>query len=127
MKRKTRVSGVRKLAGGKIERKAARRNRAGGQVVRRKLGTRTGAGVKGAGKTSRSAKIGSLKASGEGWGIGRDPLTGSRGGPRANKKRITLYLDADVLAWFKEKPKYQKEINRALREVMRGGGDRYGE
>jgi uncharacterized protein (DUF4415 family) len=37
---------------------------------------------------------------------------------RENKKRITLFLDADVLAWFKEKPKYQKEINRALREVM---------
>jgi len=30
-----------------------------------------------------------------------------------------MYLDADVLAWFKQKPRYQKEINRALWKVMR--------
>ncbi|MFZ3262793.1 MAG: BrnA antitoxin family protein [Terriglobales bacterium] len=35
------------------------------------------------------------------------------------KKRVTMYLDADVLAWYRAKgPGYQWEINRALRKVM---------
>jgi len=35
------------------------------------------------------------------------------------KKRVTLNLDADVLAWFRELGRgYQWEINRALRKVM---------
>ncbi len=35
------------------------------------------------------------------------------------KKRVTMGLDADVLAWCREKgPGYQWEINRALRKVM---------
>lgn len=35
------------------------------------------------------------------------------------KKRITLYLDADVLAFFKDQgPRYQRLINWTLREVM---------
>jgi uncharacterized protein (DUF4415 family) len=35
------------------------------------------------------------------------------------KKRVTLYLDADVLAWFRGPRRgYQREINRALRKVM---------
>jgi len=37
---------------------------------------------------------------------------------RPPKKRITLFLDADVLAWFREEPKYTQRINQALREVM---------
>jgi uncharacterized protein (DUF4415 family) len=35
------------------------------------------------------------------------------------KKSVTLRMDADVVAWFKEQgPKYQSRINRALRELM---------
>jgi len=35
------------------------------------------------------------------------------------KKRVTLNLDADVLAWFRELGRgYQWEMNRALRKVM---------
>jgi uncharacterized protein (DUF4415 family) len=35
------------------------------------------------------------------------------------KKRVTLNLDADVLAWFRGPGRgYQREINRALRRVM---------
>ncbi len=38
---------------------------------------------------------------------------------RPIKQQITLRVDADVLAWFKEKPgKYQTLINQALREYM---------
>ena len=38
---------------------------------------------------------------------------------RLPKKRVTIDLDADVLAWFRELgPGYQWEINRALRKVM---------
>jgi len=41
-------------------------------------------------------------------------------GRRTAKKRITLYLDADVLAWFRAQgPRYQRRINGALRKVMR--------
>lgn len=36
---------------------------------------------------------------------------------RPIKQQITLRVDADVLAWFKEKPgKYQALMNQALRE-----------
>jgi uncharacterized protein (DUF4415 family) len=35
------------------------------------------------------------------------------------KKRVTVDLDADVLAWFRGPGRgYQREINRALRKVM---------
>jgi len=37
---------------------------------------------------------------------------------REPKKRITLFLDADVLAWLREEPKYQTRINRVLREIV---------
>jgi len=38
------------------------------------------------------------------------------------KKRVTLNLDADVLAWFRGMERgYQWEINRTLRRVMEGG------
>ena len=36
------------------------------------------------------------------------------------KKRVTLRLDADVLAWFKKRGRgYQTRINQALAAVMR--------
>jgi uncharacterized protein (DUF4415 family) len=39
---------------------------------------------------------------------------------RPIKTRITLRLDADVLAWFKKQGRgYQTRINRALRKVMK--------
>jgi len=38
---------------------------------------------------------------------------------RLPKKRVTLNLDADVLAWFREMGRgYQWEVNRVLRRVM---------
>ena len=40
---------------------------------------------------------------------------------RLPKKRVTLNLDADVLAWFRGMGRgYQWEINKALRRVMEG-------
>ncbi|MGA2424680.1 MAG: BrnA antitoxin family protein [Terriglobales bacterium] len=40
---------------------------------------------------------------------------------RLPKKRVTLNMDADVLAWFRGMGRgYQWEINRALRKVMVG-------
>ncbi|MGA2979138.1 MAG: BrnA antitoxin family protein [Terriglobales bacterium] len=79
---------------------------------------RVGRGRKAGGVKIASRRIARLKASGEG---GSDPLVASGAGRRPVKKRITLYLDADVLAWFKQKPRYQKEINRALWKVTREG------
>lgn len=82
-------------------------------------------------RVSKTGKVASLKASGDGKpgcsangaklsGSGGDPLAASRGWRRPPKKRVTMYLDADVLAWFREQgPGYQKEISRVLREVMR--------
>jgi uncharacterized protein (DUF4415 family) len=40
---------------------------------------------------------------------------------RIPKKRVTINLDADVVAWFRGMGRgYQWEINRALRKVMEG-------
>ena len=80
---------------------------------------RVGRGRKAGGGKIAGRRIGSLKASGEG---GDAPLATFRAWRRPIKKRVTLYLDADVLAWFKQKPRYQKEINRALWKVMREEG-----
>ncbi len=39
---------------------------------------------------------------------------------RPIKKPVTLRLDADVIAWFKESGRgYQTRINRALRKLMK--------
>ena len=39
---------------------------------------------------------------------------------RPVKKQITIRLDADVLAWFRNlEGKYQSQINMALREYMK--------
>jgi uncharacterized protein (DUF4415 family) len=47
---------------------------------------------------------------------------------RRNKKLITMFLDADVLAWFQEQgPGYQTRINRALRKLMLEERKRSGE
>jgi uncharacterized protein (DUF4415 family) len=42
--------------------------------------------------------------------------------PRNIKVRVTMYLDSDIVAFFKDLsekgPRYQTQINTALREVM---------
>jgi uncharacterized protein (DUF4415 family) len=81
---------------------------------------RVGRGQKPDGVRIASRRIVRLKASG--GGSGDAPLATSRPWSRPVKKRITLYLDADVLAWFKQKPRYQREINRVLWKVMREEG-----
>ncbi len=103
MKPTKRVSGGGKRATGKIAGRAAsvKRKTAKGKIAR-------GKSVKG--------RIASLRASEA--GMEGKSLAALRLCRRPNKKRITIFLDADVLAWFKEMPKYQKEINLALREVM---------
>ena len=77
----------------------------------------------------RGGKVGNLRASaGAGrrstaerewlreWREGRQELERWRKVP---KKRVTLNLDADVLAWFRGKGRgYQWEINKALRRAM---------
>jgi len=85
------------------------------RVGRRKIGHR-----KIAGRKVVSGRIPRLKAAAEAGGEEANPAR-SRARHRANKKRITLYLDADVLAWFKQKPRYQREINRALWRLMKEG------
>jgi hypothetical protein len=44
---------------------------------------------------------------------------------RPIKKLVTIRLDADVVAWFKERAanrRYQTEINRVLRQLMVANG-----
>jgi uncharacterized protein (DUF4415 family) len=51
---------------------------------------------------------------------GEGPLTQWRGYRKQNKKQIGLYLDADVLAWFKREGRgYQTRINLALWKMMK--------
>jgi uncharacterized protein (DUF4415 family) len=65
-------------------------------------------------------KISRLRASAEGDGGPPTRLQQRRRSYKALKKQITLYLDADVLEWFKRAGRgYQTRINRALWEVMR--------
>jgi len=81
-------------------------------------------------RVKRSGSVASLKAS-SGWGdersTGRQPAWRGwrkraaelRRWRQVPKKRVTVNLDADVLAWFREMGRgYQWEINRALRKVM---------
>mgnify|MGYP006150748803 CR=1 FL=1 len=38
---------------------------------------------------------------------------------RPNKQTVTIRLDADVVAWLKDRePKYQTAVNRVLRDYM---------
>jgi len=90
MKAAKKVSGGGKRARGKIAGRAARANKstARGKIARGSVG---------------EGKIADLKASEA--GMERNSLTALRLWRRENKKRITLFLDADVLARVKEKPK----------------------
>jgi len=70
-------------------------------------------------RVTKGRKIGRLRASAEDSGRegGGSADIGRMYKPR--KKRVTLRLDADVLAWFKKQGHgYQTRINRALRGVM---------
>ena len=64
-------------------------------------------------------KISRLRASAEGDEGPPPRLQERRRYYKAIKKQITLYLDADVLDWFKRAGRgYQTRINRALWKVM---------
>jgi uncharacterized protein (DUF4415 family) len=83
-------------------------------------------------RVTKNRQIARLRASGSvehGRSTGGGPsLTRKIWGKRARelkdwrrvaKKRVTLNLDADVLAWFRGMGRgYQWEINRTLRRVM---------
>lgn len=71
-------------------------------------------------KVRHSRKIGRLRASAES-GEESDVLWPSRSRMyKPRKKRVTLRLDADVLAWFKKAGHgYQTRINRALAAWIR--------
>jgi uncharacterized protein (DUF4415 family) len=67
---------------------------------------------------SDGGKTGSSTTVAAGKDSGSDRLLESRRG-RHQKKRVTMFLDADVLAWFKgQGRRYQSEINQVLRTVM---------
>ena len=70
-------------------------------------------------RVTKGRRIARIKASAEDSGReGRwSPEMGKMYKPL--KKRVTLRLDADVLAWFKKQGHgYQTRINRVLRAVM---------
>ena len=77
-------------------------------------------------RLSRKRRVVSLKACDGDFTRGADQpggtadsQTASRRARRPLKKRVTMYMDAEVLAWFKSRgPRYQREINRVLRRVM---------
>ena len=82
-------------------------------------------------RVTRHRKVGRLRAAAdEGkrpWG----PEPGRCYGPgflRTTKKRVTLNLDADVLAWFRKQGRgYQTTINRELWKFMMEERKRSGE
>jgi uncharacterized protein (DUF4415 family) len=91
--------------------------------------------MKGKKRVRRRGRVASLRASG---GVEHESAMSRRKQWRERqlelrrwlelpKKRVTLNLDADVLAWFRGMGRgYQWEINKALRRVMererRAGG-----
>ena len=82
-------------------------------------------------RVTRHPKVGRLRAAAdEGkrpWG----PEPGRCYGPgflRTTKKRVTLNLDADVLAWFRKQGRgYQTRINQELRKFVTEERKRSGE
>jgi uncharacterized protein (DUF4415 family) len=73
-------------------------------------------------RVTRRQKVRRIEAAADEW---KRPWEQERGrcyGPgflRTKKKRVTLSLDADVLAWFQKQGRgYQTRINQALREAM---------
>jgi hypothetical protein len=70
-------------------------------------------------RASGSVEQGRSTNDGDRWREWRERQLELKRWLRLPKKRVTLNLDADVLAWFRELGRgYQWEINRALRRVM---------
>jgi uncharacterized protein (DUF4415 family) len=87
--------------------------------MQNKLRTRvTGAGAAKARRTTRRKTI-TLMASAEEPKNAHAMVEQFQRMYKARKKAVTLRLDADVLAWFKQEGRgYQTRINRALRGLM---------
>jgi len=68
---------------------------------------------------SGSVEQGRTANDGDPWREWRERHRELRDWLRLPKKRVTLNLDADVLAWFRGMGRgYQWEINKVLRKVM---------
>src|ERR1039458_10696203 len=79
-------------------------------------------------RASGSVEQGRSTNDGDRWREWRERQLELKRWLRLPKKRVTLNLDGDVLAWFRGMGRgYQWEINKALRKVMEEGlraGDR---
>ena len=83
-------------------------------------------------RVRRGGKVANLKASSgvehqrstrdrESWRTWAERQAALKRWRQLPKKRVTLNLDADVLAWFRGMGRgYQWEMNRRLRRVMEG-------
>jgi uncharacterized protein (DUF4415 family) len=72
-------------------------------------------------RASASVEQGRSANDGDRWREWRERQLELKRWHRLPKKRVTLNLDADVLAWFRGMGRgYQWEINKALRRVMEG-------
>lgn len=70
-------------------------------------------------RASGSVEQGRSTNDGDRWREWRERQLELKGWLRLPKKRVTLNLDADVLAWFRGMGRgYQWEINKALRRVV---------
>jgi len=81
-------------------------------------------------RVNRRGRVASLRASGsveqghstndgDRWREWRERQLELKSWRRLPKKRVTLNLDADVLAWYRKMGRgYQWEINKSLRRVM---------
>jgi uncharacterized protein (DUF4415 family) len=70
-------------------------------------------------RVTKRGKIATLRASADEGKRPRDLPAELAGLYKPLKKPVTLRLDADVLAWFKQQGRgYQTRINRALRKLM---------
>src|SRR5271155_804461 len=70
-------------------------------------------------RASGSVEQGRSTNDGDRWREWREQQLELKRWRRLPKKRVTLNLDADVLAWFRGMGRgYQWEINKALRRVM---------
>ena len=70
-------------------------------------------------RASGSVEQGRSTNDGDRWREWRERQLKVKRWLRLPKKRVTLNLDADVLAWFRGMGRgYQWEINKALRRVM---------
>ena len=82
-------------------------------------------------RVTRRRKVGRLRAAADEGKRPWRPEAGRCYGPgflRTTKKRVTLNLDADVLAWFRKQGRgYQTTINRELRKFMMEERKRSGE